>query len=332
MSNNEESTEILEPGVALDGTGLHVSSQRIAEKLEKKKLSPSLITGLESCAASWFANSFVIRDIIEEEPDNPARRGSMFHKVMEDLFKLPAEERTTSMVKSIVGEVSTVGEFADLGQNPDAMQWLRDAINGYYSMGGKPQGIQIANITNTYGKEVPGLEVFVQGNIGSADRKILGFIDRVINNTNKPGTVVVEDYKSGKKAKKYNPNTKSTDGLGEARQQVIYTMLLEQMGIRVSGARLLFPVPQQVVNIPVHDKAFREKVVSDVEQADQKLTIMTERNTFEFSPNFLCSWCPLVKACPVAKAGRSDKARDAVASQPNLDVLAKGFEFSGGIL
>ena len=304
--------------------GISITSAEIAEKLEKKKISASLVTDLlQGCPAAWVAKSFVLRDNIEEEPDNALRRGSMFHKVMEDFFAHPAEERTAKLIKSLVHEVLNEGEFADLGQQPEAVKWLRGAVNGYWNMEEKPEEVVIAEIPTKRGNK-PGLEVFVAGQIGEASRSSLGFIDRV--SQTEDGGVRVEDWKSGAKAKVWNPKTKSTDGLGEARQQIIYTMLLEQMGVNVTGARLIFPVAGKIVNVDTTDEAFRKRVVADVEEADRKLDVLIETNKFEFSPSALCAWCPLAKLCPEAQILPNPKMRKAFDSQPGPEVLMKGID------
>lgn len=186
---------INEPRITLTSDGAHITSPETAEKIEKKNLSASLITGLNSCSVRWLADSFVIRDIVEEEPDNAARRGSLFHKIMEDFFIYPPAERTTSLLKKIVKEVLVSEEFIDLSRSPEAVAWLKDAINGYYSMGGRPQQVEIAEIT-LHGKTKPGLETFVKGKIGDTERDILGFVDRIVVDQKKDdGSVIVEDWK-----------------------------------------------------------------------------------------------------------------------------------------
>ena len=323
MTNNEAL-------ISLDSVGAHVVSPDVAEKLEKKKLSASLITGLDSCAVRWLADSFVIRDLIPEEPDNAARRGSLFHKIMEDFFKFPAHERSTSLLKDTIRNVLKSEEFENMARNPDVVAWLKDAVNGYYSMGGKPKNVEIAELQRE-GQDEPqlGLEIFVKGKIGNTDRDILGFVDRLIVDPRKDdGSVIIEDWKSGLKAKKWKSHTKSNEGLAEQRQQLIYKMLLEKEGVKVSGARLLYPVAREIVNVDLKDEKLADLVVKNVEDADRSLTIMSDNNTFEYGPSFLCHWCPLVKVCSAAPRlnTTSEKMVKAVESQPEPDVLLQAIE------
>lgn len=338
-----DKTEITEPRVQITKDGLRVISDVTSEKLAKKKLSASAITGLQGCPAAWLSNSFVMPEILEEEPDNAARRGSMFHQVMENFFALDAEERTHEAMRKQVKAVLSSGEYSDLATNREAVLWLRGAVNGYYNMhaDADPSEVVIAEIetvTRNGDREIKkGLEIFVVGQIGNAKRQVLGFIDRVKEIDREEGAdvsseVMVEDWKSGAKVKKYNPNSRSKtpEGLAEQRQQMIYAILLEQEhGVKVTGARLIYPVAREVVDVDLTDEKLKARVIKDVEDADAQLDNHIERNLFEYSPGILCSWCPLFNACPAAKSfNHVEKARLAAESQPSVDVLAKGFEFT----
>lgn len=318
------------PLIAVSNAGLSIVSPAIAEKLAKKSISPSLITGLQGCPAKWVASTFVMRDLVKEDPDNAATRGSLFHKVMELAFAEPPEARTKARIYEISNEVLKTDEFAFFTHIPPALEWLNKAIEGYYTMGGRPEKVKIASIQRDEDSEPKiGLEVFVKGNLAGASRDTLGFIDRLaVDQLNEEAEgVIIEDWKSGAKAKKWNPKTKSDDGKAEARQQVIYSMLLKKQGINVTGARLIFPVAQEVVNVDLEDAAFVEGVIADIKETDEALDNYIENNLFEYKPSFLCSWCPLVKICPKAQVEKFPKARAAYAQQPPIEVLAEAFEF-----
>jgi CRISPR/Cas system-associated exonuclease Cas4 (RecB family) len=319
------------PVMSISNGGLSIISPEIAEKLAKKSISPSLVTGLKGCAAQWAAGTFVMRDLIKEDPDNAATRGSLFHKVMEDAFADEPERRTRERINEHRDAVLETPEFSFFKEIPEALAWLDNAIDGYYAMGGRPELVKVASIKRPEdSKPKLGLEVFVKGNLAGAKRDTLGFIDRLTVDQKREDEfgVIIEDWKSGAKAKKWNPKTKSDDGRAEARQQVIYSMLLEQQGVNVTGARLIFPVAQEVVTVDLEDEKFKESVLEDIKEADEALDHYEKTNLFEFKPSFLCSWCPLAKICPKAQVERFAKARDAYAKQPAIEVLAQGFEFN----
>jgi len=413
--------DIKEPLVQITKDGIRVISEETSAKLAKKKLSASTITGLQGCPASWLANSFVLPGLLTEEPDNAARRGSMFHQVMENFFTHKPEDRTHEVMRQEVKNVLSSDEYKDLAQIRDAVLWLRAAVNGYYNMhaDADPSEVVVAELETIapngkgsalgevlsklideklgkdqlddvvedvlssddyyrlrsnesavkwvkksaksylkeHGKQLDadeaiaakneliftgnrsvdsGLEIFVVGRIGNTTRDTLGFIDRVKEIDREEGSdvsseVMVEDWKSGAKVKKYKPGTKAKnpEGLAEQRQQIIYSLLLEQeKGVKVTGARLIYPVAREVVDVDLTDEKLRERVIADVEAADAQLTDHIDRNLFEYSPSILCSWCPLAKICPAAKSfNHVEKARVAMDSQPEPEQLAPAIQF-----
>ncbi len=320
--------EITEPLMAVSNTGLSIISETVAEKVRKKNISPSLVTALAKCPASWAADNFVLRDLLPQEEDNAATRGSLFHRVMEHAFELEPEERTRERIDSFIPIVLEEKDFQSFKGNEEALAWLNNAIDGYYRMGGNPKKVKVAEYKRAGDEESKkGLEVFVKGKIGNTERETLGFIDRLAVDHKDPEGVIIEDWKTGAKAKVWNPKTKSDDGKAEARQQVMYSMILKDEGVKVTGARLLFPVAEKVVPVDTEDEDFNKMVVKEVEETDQALTTMIETNNFEFKPNVLCNWCPMAKICPRMEIGKFPKAREAFAKQPAIEKLAPGFEF-----
>lgn len=314
--------------MAIGNRGLSVISAEVTEKLAKKNISPSMVTSLGNCPAQWAAGSFVLPSLLPQDDDNAASRGSLFHKVMEVFFDREPENRPRTDIPAIIDDVLETEEFALFKDNEDALRWLDNAIDGYYRMGGRPEKVRIANYKRA-GEEVErkGLEVFVKGKIGNTERNCLGFIDRLAEDHRVEDGVIIEDWKSGAKAKVWNPKTKSTDGQAEARQQVMYSMLLKDEGVNVTGARLIYPVAEKVVPVTIDDPDFNARVIEDVENTDKALTTMIENNEFEYRPNVLCSWCSISRLCPRAKIGNFPKAREAARKQPGIEVLAPGFDF-----
>lgn len=321
--------------VQITSEGIKVINEKLANDLEKKKISASMITGLKSCPARWLMNSFVVPEIIIQEPDNAARRGSMFHQVMENFFSLPQGERTEQAMRDTVKEVLLSDKYKDFAGNKDAVAWLRSAVNGYYNMSADtdPKDVVIAELETAKGSS-KGLEVFVIGKIGDTKRQTLGFIDRCQELVKDKGTgyskeVVVEDWKTGK-VKRYNPKSraKNPEGIDEQRQQIIYSILLEsEYGVKVSAARLIYPISKEVVDVDLSDTKLRERVIKDVEETDKQLDNHIERNLFEYSPSF-CSWCPVAKICPATKRFlNSEKAEKAYESQPEPEVFKSVVKF-----
>lgn len=322
--------------VTFDNDGAHIVDPGVAQKFRDKKISASLITDLrEGCHAGWLAKTYVVPEVITEPEDNPRTRGSLFHRVMEHFFALPPAERTKDNLRDCIRRTLSEEEFQGFATNRDAAAWLTSTIRGYYTME-DPTGVRVATIDDK-----PGLERFVSGQLPGVSRRVIGFVDRI---TETPTGVMVEDWKTGAKPKEWagvyparskrpdgSPfyDTRKSLGYAEARQQGLYTLLLEQQGQTVDGARLLFPAAPTptVVDVPVHDPEFRGSIVRDAAEVDTALDLLSDTNEFTYNPSVLCSWCPLAKVCPAAQGpfGRSEKQSLAWDSQPELE------DFGGAI-
>lgn len=317
------------PVAAISNTGIQILDGEIMERIKKKNLSPTLITNILACPARWIAESFIIKEMIPDDEDNPATRGQLFHKVMEVAFEEDPDVRSRARLDEISAEVVQTDEFKHFKDNEDALVWLSRTIDGYYRMGGRPKRVRVADYQRSGEKESrKGLEVFVRGRLGNCTRDTLGFIDLLAVSAKDPEAVIVQDWKTGKSKKRWNPANKGTEGLSEARQQAIYSLLLEQDGVKVDGARLIYPAAGDLVEVDIKDKRVTDRAIADAELADEKLTSMIEDNLFEFEPPVpLCAWCPLARLCPAAKIGNFAKARTAVANQPSPEDLAPAFDF-----
>lgn len=306
-----------EPLIEVSRDGVGILSDSILRKIDckgargEKTISATLMTALEDCRASWVAGSLVFPEAIEEPADNAKRRGSLFHKVMEDFYRLAPEERNGQTLRETAVNVLESDEFKDFQENDDALRWLDEAVRGYLNVDRDPRRVNIAEWTTDWGRTVPGLEVAVSWKPEGVKRKCFGYIDRL---QEWQGKLFIEDYKTSKSAKRYkfNPARPDADpehGLGGARQQAFYTLMVEQAerergsGRPVAAARLIFPLADGGVSVKVediHSPEFREKVVQDVRATDERMDDLHRSEFAEFKPSGLCSWCPLVKLCPAA--------------------------------
>lgn len=309
----------------IDPDGVHIIVEDIKKKIDNKKISPSLITSLSQCPARWVAETFILPEIIDFQ-SVAAQRGSAFHKVMELFYSRQPQTRTKQSLKEDVKKVVQSEEFSSFFQDNEHKEWLLNALKGYYqSVTTDPSEDAVAHITIN-GEEKEGLELFVHGHLGSAKREVLGFVDRILVDENNKNCVKVEDYKTGGTVKRWNPRTKNDDGLAEARQQTIYSMLLEKEGLQVSQSSLIFPIVGDIVNVDIHNEKFRQRVIEDIEQTDERLDTLQKENTYFFKPSFLCSWCPLAKICPQADINMgSEKMKKAFLSQPDASTLQQVF-------
>jgi len=119
----------------------------------------------------------------------------------------------------------------------------------------------------------------------------------------------IPTHNSGK-VHRWDPNTKDMTGFAEQRQQIIYSKLLEQEGIKVSAARLIFSAYEEQVKVPLDDEEMNKRVIETIEEADRTLSNNIKNNKFEYSPSFLCSWCPIWRICNKAEPLRANMRPD----------------------
>lgn len=156
-------------------------------------LSPSRAGDFKTCALKYRLR---VLDRLSEAPSTAAVRGSLVHKVLEDLFDLPAPERTPQRAADMVaGTWAAVREAepraaelfgdADTAQEQEAA-WLescREVLLRYFDLE-DPRRLEPAE-----------REVYVEALLGS--RLLLrGVVDRV--DVAPDGAVRVVDYKTGR--------------------------------------------------------------------------------------------------------------------------------------
>lgn len=300
-----------------DSEFLHINDSDSLDKLQKKRVSASLITGLLSgCQARWGFQTFLPE--MELNLESPAVLGTIYHSIVENFYRLPPEERTKQNLIKATKAVLNKEEYRDIRFYPASVEWVKNAVDGFVQIEPHPEKVKVAKLKlSEDDEEVDGLEFFVKGEVGDGV-KCLGFVDRV--RVKDDGTLSVEDWKTGK-AKTYKPGNKNEEGLAEQRQQILYSMLLEQLGYTVSEARLIYPVAQHIERVRLEDEGLRERTISDATEANDILDGLKSSNEFPLSPSFLCAWCPLVKLCPKAQVRMVGKIKAAFMEQPNPEDL-----------
>lgn len=154
-------------------------------------LSPSRAADFLSCPLLYRFRSV---DRLPEPPAPDAVRGTVVHKVLEDLFDLPAVERTpdraramlTPAWEALVEQVPELVEMFGADEGPEAAAWLascRSVLDRYFTLE-DPRRLEPAE-----------REVYVETLLDS--RLLLrGFVDRI--DVAPTGEVRVVDYKTGR--------------------------------------------------------------------------------------------------------------------------------------
>ena len=273
--------------------GIKIIDEGLMNDIKRKNLSASMISSFFQCPADWLMGSFILPKIDHEEPIHFVR-GHIFHDTMEAFFSYPKEERTPKLLSQTA--MKTIKKkYKSAMEDKETMNWVKEALEGYLAGGFDYANVEVAQIVKDpkKGPEL-GVELFVKGKLGNTKRDVVGFVDRIDQLPN--GSLQVVDYKTGKKMHPFDPQAPIGDNndFGYWRQQLAYTMLLEQAGHYVGGARLEFPIAQGSVVVDVNNDYLRKQVERDFEAVDTALTKCIEDNFFPFQGHFFCKWCGML--------------------------------------
>jgi putative RecB family exonuclease len=246
-------------------------------------LSPSRAGDFMTCPLLYRYRSV---DKLPEQPSPAAVRGTVVHKVLEDLFDLPSTERTADQAQTMVvpsweALLAAEPELATMfdGEGPDVSDWLgecRASLDKYFELE-DPSRLEPAE-----------RELYVETLLDS--RLLLrGFVDRV--DVAPDGRVRVVDYKSGRspgeffeakalfQMKFYALVWWKTRGVIPALLQLIY----------LGNTEILTYAPDEA------DLLATERKVNAVFAA-----IRNAEMTGDWRPNKsrLCDWCSFQEHCP----------------------------------
>ncbi|MGI8433664.1 MAG: RecB family exonuclease [Nocardioidaceae bacterium] len=259
-----------------DGTDVHRLTRR-------NSLSPSRAADFMSCPLLY---RFRVIDRLPEPASIDAVRGSVVHKVLEELFDLPAPERTPERANVMLGPVwnaflSEEPELAEMfGQEtPDLATWLDQCRNllGRYFVLEDPQRLEPAE-----------REVHVATQLESG-LTLHGYIDRV--DVAATGELRIVDYKTGRSPSVYFE--------AKALFQMRFYALV------VWRTRGVIPRMLQLVYLGNGEMLRYEPDERDLLATERKVkalwaAIQRAHDTGEWRPNKsrLCDWCHHQALCP----------------------------------
>lgn len=267
----------------------------------KATLSPSRIADFNGCPLKFRYRNI---DRIPERPGVEAFRGTVVHKVLEDLFDLPRNERT---LEYAIADLRRAFDH-EFAENTDArfaidasLQWPDDdraaspeAVEAF--LAGLPQFIEryfVVEHPDTF--DATHREKYVRGQLDD-DLWLHGFVDRI--DVAPTGEVRIVDYKTGKA-----PSSGFED---KALFQLKCYALLWQLEHDVPVRRLLMLFLGSGDRL-VHDPrpVEIERVKDQVRNVWQQMKTANERAEWEPRPSKLCDWCSFQPRCP-AKGGRAE--------------------------
>lgn len=247
-------------------------------------LSPSRAGDFMSCPLLY---RFRMIDRLPEPPSPDAARGTVIHKVLEDLFDLPAAERTPAQAETMIEpawrslaelEPSLTEMFEDDG-GPESVEWLascRSVLERYFTLE-DPSRLEPAE-----------RELYVETLLES---KLLlrGIVDRI--DVAPDGAIRVVDYKTGRspgemfeakalfQMKFYALVIWRTRGVVPAMLQLVY----------LGNGEMLRYVPDE------RDLLATERKVEAIWQAIRQAE---ESGDWRPNPGRLCDWCAHRALCP----------------------------------
>jgi putative RecB family exonuclease len=246
-------------------------------------LSPSRASDFMTCPLLYRYRTI---DRLPEEPSADALRGTLVHKVLEDLFDLPSQTRTPDRARDLLvptwdallaAEPGLAELFTDEGR--DVAEWLtscRSVLDRYFTLE-DPRRLEPAE-----------RELYVEALLDS--RLLLrGFVDRL--DIAADGAIRVVDYKSGR----------SPSEMFEAKalfQMKFYALVIWR-------TRGVVPAMLQLVYLGNGEMLRYVPDESDLLATERKVeaiwrAILRAQETGDWRPHKsrLCDWCSYQSVCP----------------------------------
>ena len=246
-------------------------------------LSPSRAGDFLACPLMYRSRTI---DRLPEQPSPAAARGTVVHKVLEDLFDLPAADRTPERAADMLAPTWDVllelepglGEmFAEEG--PELAAWLascRAVLERYFDLE-DPRRLEPAE-----------RELYVEALL---DSKLLlrGFIDRV--DVASDGRIRVVDYKTS--------SSPHQDFEAKALFQMkFYALVIWRLrGVVPSVLQLIYLGNGEIVRYEPDEDDLRA-TERKVEAIWRAIRLAQETGDWRPSPSRLCDWCSFHTYCP----------------------------------
>jgi len=243
-------------------------------------VSPSRVSQFKNCPRQY---QYVSVERLPEKKGEAAYRGTIFHAVLENLFRDEApEDRTVDNAmkhfRSLYREYMTPEAIEELGFDEIRVQKyaaeITKLIRTYFTME-DPSSIDVVSTE-------------IRLDLDMGDFGLRGIIDRLDRLPD--GTLAIRDYKTGKV-----PKPRYESKALEACQ--VYAYLCE----KVYGER-----PSVMSLIYVKDAVTIEKTVTDIDIRDAETRVRSvwaaierayETSNFPAQPSILCNWCSFQQRC-----------------------------------
>ena len=251
-------------------------------------LSPSRAADFKTCPLLYRFRSI---DRLPERPTRDATRGTVVHAVLEELYELPAPDRTVQAAHELLepawqrlleAEPGLAELFADDADGAELAAWLasaRDLVGNYFELE-DPQRLEPEAREQL-------VEVVLDG------LRLRGYVDRL--DVSPHGDIRVVDYKTGSIPRE----------AFEAKalfQMKFYALVLwRTRGVVPRQLRLMYLADRDTLSYqPDADELARfERTLQAIWKAIARASMTGD---FRPSPSRLCDWCSHQALCP-AKGG-----------------------------
>jgi len=247
-------------------------------------LSPSRAGDFMSCPLLY---RFRTIDKLPEPPSPDAVRGTVIHKVLEDLFDLPAAERTPETAdgmlvpawEALVEQEPALVAMLGAEGGPETAAWLahcREVLTRYFSLE-DPRRLEPAE-----------RELYVEALL---DSKLLlrGFVDRI--DVAPDGSIRVVDYKSG------NAPSEMFEAKALFQMKFYALVIWKTRGVVPAMLQLVYLGNAQILRY-VPDEADLLATQRKVEAVWQAIRLAEESGDWRPNRSRLCSWCAHQAICP----------------------------------
>jgi putative RecB family exonuclease len=246
-------------------------------------LSPSRASDFMTCPLMY---RFRTIDRLPEEPSPDALRGTLVHKVLEDLFDLPSGDRTPEHARALLtptwemllaAEPAIAEMFAEEG--PDVAEWLvsaRNVLDRYFTLE-DPRRLEPAE-----------RELYVETLLES---KLLlrGFVDRLDEAPD--GALRVVDYKTGR-----SPG-EMFEGKALFQMKFYALVLWRTRGVIPAMLQLVYLGNGEMLRY-VPDEADLRATERKVEAIWRAIRTAEESGDWRPQRSKLCEWCSFQAFCP----------------------------------
>ncbi len=256
-------------------------------------LSPSRAGDFRACPLMFRLRTI---DRLPEQPSPLAVRGTVVHKVLEDLFDLPAADRTPERAEEMVQDawafvLDAEPELAtlfpsgprdaehDAGPGAEIAAWLascRESLRGYFALE-DPRRLEPAE-----------REVYVEALLDS--RLLLrGFVDRI--DIAADGALRVVDYKTGR-----SPGV-GFEGKALFQMRFYALVIWRTRGVVPALLQLIYLGDGQILSYQPDEQDLRatERLVEALWRAIEEAQAARE---WLPNPGASCRWCSYQEHCP----------------------------------